>query len=349
VQTAAAPHRRPRRGAVGRGGDRRTPALKDASQHRDEVYVFAHPVVAGVVSKPGCVIASPSYAEHPAPVNQDYVFNWTRDAAITAMELAAAPIDTAEALGEYVRFARMCQSAASAPIHRACYRVDGEARNWSDQSDGPALRVIATLQAWSRLESAAQATAGEVVAADLGSVLAEYRNPTCSLWEEERGASFFARSVQLRCLSEVRANTFGLPVPPGVDEAIAWLQERLETDHWIAGRYASVLDPQPGYDLNTGPRPARGLLGLSEDVLAGDLADELGVVGAQCSCAFVQSSSSSWPMTTTPVDLLHRHIAGARERRGAISSPRAPPRARPCRRAARGSADGAGARRRSTP
>ena len=216
-----------------------------------EVYVFADPVNAGVFSRPGCVIASPSYADHPAAVNQDYIFNWTRDGAITAMELAAAPIDTTQALADYVRFARACQTAGGAPIHRGAYRIDGRPRDgWSDQSDGPALRVMAILRAWPRLDDGARATATDVVAADLACVLAEHRKPTTSLWEERHGASFFARSVQLRCLSEIRANTLKLTVPPGVDDAIAWLQAHLDDDHWRDGRYVSVLEPPGGYDPN---------------------------------------------------------------------------------------------------
>src|SRR5689334_16022687 len=158
-------------------------------------FVFADPVTPGVLSSPGCVIASPSYPGDLAAINQDYVYNWTRDAAVTAMELAAAPQDTAQLLNNYVSFARICQRA-EAPVHRACYRIDGAARDWSNQSDGPALRAAAILQAWSQLDEDAQGTAREVLATDVAFLLSEYRHDTCSLWEEREGASFFARSVQ---------------------------------------------------------------------------------------------------------------------------------------------------------
>ena len=52
-------------------------------------FVFEDPVNAGVVSEPGCVIASPSWENSATHVSQDYVYNWTRDAAIVAIELAA--------------------------------------------------------------------------------------------------------------------------------------------------------------------------------------------------------------------------------------------------------------------
>jgi glucoamylase len=40
----------------------------------------------GGYTAPGCVLASPSWPSYPgnvAPIIEDYVFNWTRDAAIT--------------------------------------------------------------------------------------------------------------------------------------------------------------------------------------------------------------------------------------------------------------------------
>jgi glucoamylase len=50
--------------------------------------VFEDPVNAGVLSQPGCVLASPSWENSATRVRQDYVYNWTRDAAIVAIELA---------------------------------------------------------------------------------------------------------------------------------------------------------------------------------------------------------------------------------------------------------------------
>ena len=52
--------------------------------------VFEDPMNAGVLSRPGCVLASPSFENSVTHVSQDYVYNWTRDAAIVAIELAAA-------------------------------------------------------------------------------------------------------------------------------------------------------------------------------------------------------------------------------------------------------------------
>jgi glucoamylase len=52
--------------------------------------VFDDPVHAGIVSQPGCVLASPSWENTATQVTQDYVCHWTRDAAIVAAELSAA-------------------------------------------------------------------------------------------------------------------------------------------------------------------------------------------------------------------------------------------------------------------
>src|SRR5580700_3472030 len=53
-------------------------------------FVFADPNNPGSYSKPGCVLAAPSYPSQTPGVDQDYVYNWVRDAAITAMEVTAA-------------------------------------------------------------------------------------------------------------------------------------------------------------------------------------------------------------------------------------------------------------------
>ena len=48
-------------------------------------FVFEDPVNAGVLSEPGCVLASASWENSATHVSQDYVDNWTRDAAIVAI------------------------------------------------------------------------------------------------------------------------------------------------------------------------------------------------------------------------------------------------------------------------
>jgi glucoamylase len=222
-------------------------------------YAFADPTDPSQFSRPGCIIASPSYHASFSSVDQNYVFNWTRDAAVTAIELAAAELPTSRPLIDYVTFAQTCQNSGP-PIGYASYTIEGRKRpNWSEQSDGPALRTLAIVRMYAELDPAAQAVAREVIAADIGYLLAVDQQPTKSLWEERDGYSFFARAVQLRCFSELAGNTLGIPVPAGVAEAIGWLQARLP-EHWnsSAGIYvtfggpAGANDPPltPGYDPN---------------------------------------------------------------------------------------------------
>jgi glucoamylase len=211
-------------------------------------------------SRPGCIIASPSFPENLATVDQNYVWNWVRDAAITAMEIAAArlPADSGTGSGplqDYVAFADTCQQTAAGDLSYAVFTIDGQPRiEWSHQHDGPALQALALLRAWDQLDDAAKQVAGHVLTNDVTFVLQHHQQPRFNLWEEVQGQSFFTRSVQLHCLRQVRDNAIGLPVPDGIDEAVTWLTARL-ADHWneAGGYYVSVLEPDPprdGYDPN---------------------------------------------------------------------------------------------------
>lgn len=133
-----------------------------------------------LLSSPGCVIASPSYkgyARGVVPVDEDYVYNWTRDAAITVSEVlhsAPALMPTAVAvqtLTDYVSFADACQKSTPGDIGRGKYDVQGGGVAWSSQSDGPALRVLTLLQGYSSLSPATQTLAQQVIARDLACLL----------------------------------------------------------------------------------------------------------------------------------------------------------------------------------
>ena len=80
-----------------------------------------------------------------------------------------------------------------------------------------------------------------------------YQGQTYNLWEEENGASFFARSAQLQCFQAVTANTLGIPVPAWLAGAIPWLQNAL-AGHWNGQYYQSMLpvptDYRAPYDPN---------------------------------------------------------------------------------------------------
>src|ERR1700732_4591237 len=140
-------------------------------------FVFEDPLNTGVLSQSGCVLASPSWENTATNVSQDYANNWPRDAAITAIELAAGPLPTTQPLTDYVQFAQTCQNSASGIGHfdRASFLINGTPRNWTDQTDGPALQTLAILQLYAQLDAQTQATASTVIAANLNFLANAYQ------------------------------------------------------------------------------------------------------------------------------------------------------------------------------
>jgi glucoamylase len=223
------------------------------------------------LSLPGCVLASPSRPLDRNSGKQDYVHNWTRDAAIAMVEITAqgaaiTDADVKQRLADYISFADICQrNAPKDEFSIACFRIDGQPRCdsdfqkcWSAQSDGPALQTLALLDSYKTLDAPVKATAREVIERNLQFLLSAsddnipqgvpgYQATTFSPWEEEQGYSFFARAVQLRCLREIKDHTFGITVPAGLDDAIAWLEARLP-EHWNGNYYTTFAPDKP-------PRP----------------------------------------------------------------------------------------------
>jgi glucoamylase len=217
-------------------------------------FVFTDPADPTRFSAPGCIIASPSFELDLASVRQNYVFNWVRDAAVAATEIAEAHQPVCGGSGpliDYVGFADTCQQNAPT-LARACFTIEGRPRDWTDQNDGPALQTLAVMRSYHQLDAPAQARAQAVVQRNLDFLMATYQSPGFNLWEETFGQSFFTRSVQLRCLSEIRTNDLGFAVPNGLAQAVDWLTWALQ-DHWNGEYYLSILDPQhprDGYDPN---------------------------------------------------------------------------------------------------
>jgi glucoamylase len=217
--------------------------------------IFADPVNQGVISRPGAVLASPTWENTATHVTQDYVYHWTRDAAIVAVELTSGPLASSQPLINYVTFSQACQDAATRAGHfgRASFKIDASLRDWTDQTDGPALQTIALLQLYGKLDAPTQAIAAGVITNNLAFLQAAYQGSTVNLWEEESGESFFARAVQLKCFTAVAANTVGVAVPSWLPSAIAWLDSALD-QHWNGVLYESVLpvpaDYRAPYDPN---------------------------------------------------------------------------------------------------
>lgn len=210
-------------------------------------FVIEDPATPGRFSLPGCVIAAPSFPANNPAVDQDYVFNWVRDAAITAIEIASAnlpamPGGGVQALNDYVAFAAHCQRNATPTMGHAVFTINGDARPWSEQNDGPAIQSLAMMLAYSQLDAASQAVALGVIDRNADYLLGCYQQPTTNLWEEHVAQSFFARSVQLKFFRELAANKLGLKVAAGVQPAIQWLENALQ-QHWNGTLYVSMLQP----------------------------------------------------------------------------------------------------------
>ena len=218
--------------------------------------VFDDPVNPGIVSGPGCVLASPSWENAATLVTQDYVYHWTRDAAIVATELSAAytagMLPTNQPLIDYVTFSATCQASAG-DFDRASFYINGTQRPWTDQTDGPALQTLALLAMYGQLDPPTQAIANGLINANLAFLSTAYQGQTFNLWEEEYGYSFFARSAQLRCFQAVAANSVGIAVPSWLPAALSWLVSALE-GHWNGEYYQSMLpvptDYRAPYDPN---------------------------------------------------------------------------------------------------
>jgi glucoamylase len=218
--------------------------------------VFDDPVNAGVVSSPGAVLASPSWENSATHVTQDYVYHWTRDAAIVALELAWAyssgTLPDNQPLIDYVTFSQECQQSAG-DFDRASFYIDAAQRPWTDQTDGPALQTIALLAMYRQLDTPTQVIAAALINANLNYLEGAYQGQTYNLWEEEYGFSFFARSAQLRCFQAIAANTIGITVPTWLPTALTWLTSALDS-HWNGEVYQSVLpvptDYRAPYDPN---------------------------------------------------------------------------------------------------
>ena len=97
-------------------------------------FIFSDPQAPGdnsKDSKPGCIIAAPSFPADTPGIDEDYVFNWVRDGAITAMEVAKAdmpstPGGIVQTMNDYVEFADLCHSNAQPTAGHACFTIAGQ-------------------------------------------------------------------------------------------------------------------------------------------------------------------------------------------------------------------------------
>jgi hypothetical protein len=112
-------------------------------------FVFEDPGNTHALSQPGCVLASPSWENTATNVNQDYVYNWTRDAAIVAIELAAGAIPTGQPLIDYVQFAQISRTQPAPSVTSIVRRSSSTARRGSSGPTRPTGPPCRRWRSWS--------------------------------------------------------------------------------------------------------------------------------------------------------------------------------------------------------
>jgi len=130
-------------------------------------------------------------------------------------QLAPGPLATVQPLTDYVQFAQTCQNSAASMGHfdRASFLINGTTRAWTGQTDGPALQTLASLRMFAQLDTPTQAVATGMIAANLNLLETAYPAETYNLWEEEYGASFFARAGAIEVFSSGRGQLSRHPHP----------------------------------------------------------------------------------------------------------------------------------------
>ena len=206
-------------------------------------FVFEDPENAHALSRPGCVLASPSWENSATHVIQDYVYNWTRDAAIVAIELAAGTIPTSQPLIDYVQFAQICQNSGGRL--RSCVVLDQRHAAELDRSDRRAGPADAGDPAAVRPARRADADRGErrdrsepeLPAGRLS------RPDGQSLGGGVRRLVLRARRAAAVLSRRSPANTLGIPVPAWLGTAIPGCRTPSRS-HWNGQYYQSLL-PAP--------------------------------------------------------------------------------------------------------
>ena len=209
---------------------------------------------------PGCIIASPS-RPHDDETTEDYVHFWVRDGALTVNECIYHDLPTKEMLDDYVSFSFTVQETAiriGRPAH-ACFNIDGTARSWGEQGDGPGLRILSILEIWDQLSDNAKLTARKILVRDRDYIINNYNSDTDNAWEEITGKCFFSRSSQRHALEKLENSQSKTGIEP--EEKSPKIVQTLTTlldEHWASnlGHYCSILDGKAkngslrGHELN---------------------------------------------------------------------------------------------------
>ncbi|KAI5481605.1 glucoamylase/glucan 1,4-alpha-glucosidase-like protein [Pseudohyphozyma bogoriensis] len=180
-------------------------------------------------AKKGIVVASPTTTD------PNYVYTWTRDAALVTKALLEHSVATGnssilEILKDYASAQDVIQHVQNPSgtfdtggLGEPKFNVDYTAflENWGrPQLDGPALRSTTLMSYATHLLSEGQgdyvrSTLVPMIKADLDFVAKHWNETGFDLWEEVKGSSFFTTAVQHRALVEGAAffEHLGTPNP----------------------------------------------------------------------------------------------------------------------------------------
>ena len=87
------------------------------------------------------------------------------------------------------------QNNATPSLALASYTIRGLSRQWTEQTDGPALQTLAFLSAYDQLDTSTQAIAKAVINKNLNYLLGAYQDQTFNLWEEHKGFPFSSKTA----------------------------------------------------------------------------------------------------------------------------------------------------------
>ncbi len=254
-----------------------------------------------IESKPGCIIASPTFPCKPIPksiTDQDYVFHWVRDAAISIMELGYFKDKYTSYIEDYVDFSRLIQTNAieAKKTNYSCFRVDGTLRDgtrkysfldyseeniWNQQNDGCPLRIISLIELKSIMTQSYQDKSLEIIKQDIDTILGCYKGTTeKNIWEEVGGESFFVKSVQLEALKKVLNNNIYISEKKKIQDAIDYLTKSI-SKHWNDEKkhYISIINPI--YDNDNQKDKVKDSIDLNSDIIMASIYGSIDVMDSQ--------------------------------------------------------------------
>lgn len=221
-------------------------------------------MMTGVASLPGAIIASPSVPAD-SETDQNYMYDWVRDSAITMHEvIEVAKSDTysgwcaklTEVIKNYIHFTKVVQAhSEDVSLGYARWNLNGTPSvNWTVQNDGPALRMIAHIDAVESglLPQDVKQQALENIKVDLNYLVNVYLDSCFNIWEEVYGEHFFTSKIIRRAFSDCRKyEIFTDFIDAAIlDECISDLEDRMQLH--IQGRDYFKSNITPGSDGEKG-------------------------------------------------------------------------------------------------